>query len=477
MKPHALEARIENLLGSSPSSSAESIPSRPPPPIPDHEIIAFIGRGSYGEVWLARSVIGALHAVKVVWRCRFASERPYEREFNGIVQFEPISRSHPGVVNVLHVGRDDAAGCFFYVMELADDAGQRSDGVMESRSNGQNLASQYSNTPPFQHSSSYSPRTLGSDLKARTWLPVTDAVSLGVQLAGALGHLHRHGLVHRDVKPSNVIFVHGQPKLADIGLVTGVHEERSFVGTEGFIPPEGPGSERADLFALGRLLYEAATGKNRCDFPGLPDDLDRWPKSERERLIELNEVLARACAPEAKDRHSNAAELAGDLNLILAGRSVRRAYQVERQLRRATWVTVAALVLVFAAIFSNWLQRRQRELSDAHARREAALREQAQMSLARAEAAERESQHQLYTALLEHARAAVLTGEVGHRVRALDAVRRAGAISNSAALRGVAVAALALPDLRFEREWPTTPDTTLANLDPAFERIALCRGT
>src|SRR5882672_8722009 len=134
---------------------------------------------------------------------------------------------------------------------------------------------------------SCSPRTLASDLKSRGRLPVTDAVSLGVQLAGALGHLHRHGLVHRDVKPSNVIFVRGQPQLADIGLVTGIHEERSFVGTEGFIPPEGPGSERADLFALGRLLYEAVTGKNRCDFPGLPDDLDRWPKSEREGLIEL----------------------------------------------------------------------------------------------------------------------------------------------------------------------------------------------
>src|SRR6266850_2879237 len=476
MKPHALAARIENLLGSSPSSSVENIPSRPPPPIPDHEIIARIGGGSYGEVWLARSITGALRAVKVVWRCHFASERPYEREFHGIVQFEPISRSHPGVVNVLHVGRDDAAGCFFYVMELADDAGQRSDGVMESWTNEQNLASQSSNTPPIQHSSSYSPRTLASELKARTWLPVTDAVSLGVQLAGALGHLHRHGLVHRDVKPSNVIFVQGQPKLADIGLVTGVHEERSFVGTEGFIPPEGPGSERGDLFALGRLLYEAGTGKNRCDFPGLPDDLDRWPKEERAELIELNEVLTRACAPEAKNRHSNAAELAGDLNLILAGRSVRRAYRIERQLRRATWVSVAALVLVVAAIFSNWLQRRQRELSDAHARREGALREEAQTALARAEAAERESQHQLYAALLEHARAAVLTGEVGHRVRALDAVRRAGAISNSAALRGVALAALALPDLRFEREWPPTPDTTLANLDPTFERLALCRG-
>src|SRR2546427_13303832 len=110
MKPDALAGRIENLLGSSPSSTARDLPSKPPPPIPDHEVIARIGGGSYGEVWLARSVTGALRAVKVVWRCRFSSERPYEREVRGIVQFEPISRFHPGVVNVLDVRRDDSAG-------------------------------------------------------------------------------------------------------------------------------------------------------------------------------------------------------------------------------------------------------------------------------------------------------------------------------------------------------------------------------
>src|SRR5947207_11636006 len=120
MNSDSLAARIENLLGSSPSSGVERMSSSPPPPIPYHESIARIGGGSYGEVWLARSITGALRAVKVVWRCHFASERPYEREFHGIVQFEPLSRSHPGVVNVLHVGRDDSAGCFFYVMELAD---------------------------------------------------------------------------------------------------------------------------------------------------------------------------------------------------------------------------------------------------------------------------------------------------------------------------------------------------------------------
>ncbi|HEY2574001.1 MAG TPA: WD40 repeat domain-containing protein, partial [Verrucomicrobiaceae bacterium] len=78
-------------------------------------------------------------------------------------------------------------------------------------------------------------------------------------------------------------------------------------------------------------------------------------------------------------------------------------------------------------------------------------------------------------ALLEQARATVLTGELGHRMRALDALRRAGAISNSAALRGIAMSALALPDLSFVRELPLAPDLTMIQLDPAFERIALCR--
>src|SRR5436190_4875007 len=171
MKPHALEARIENLLGSSPSSSAESIPSRPPPPIPDHEIIARIGGGSYGEVWLARSVTGALRAVKVVWRCHFSSERPYEREFHGIFQFEPISRSHPGVVNVLHVGRDDVAGCFFYVMELADDAEAKAISESVDYKSVPKGTVALASTSTDSSITRYSPRTLASDLKFRSRLP------------------------------------------------------------------------------------------------------------------------------------------------------------------------------------------------------------------------------------------------------------------------------------------------------------------
>src|SRR5882724_97743 len=93
---------------------AESVgPLRPhsdaPPAIPDHELLRRIGSGSYGEVWLARDVLGQYRAVKIVYRHSFDQDKPYEREVAGIRKFEPISREHEGHVDILHVGRNDAA--------------------------------------------------------------------------------------------------------------------------------------------------------------------------------------------------------------------------------------------------------------------------------------------------------------------------------------------------------------------------------
>ncbi len=86
-----------------------------PPDIPDHHLLRRIGRGSYGEVWLARNVVGSFRAVKIVHRDTFEDSRPYEREFAGIQRYESISRSHEGLTDVLQIGRHDAAGYFYYV--------------------------------------------------------------------------------------------------------------------------------------------------------------------------------------------------------------------------------------------------------------------------------------------------------------------------------------------------------------------------
>src|SRR5436190_21818711 len=83
------------------------------PEIPDHQLLRCIGSGAYGEVWLARSVIGTYRAVKIVHRRTFESDRPYEREFQGMQKFEPVSRSHEGLTDILQVGRNDDAGYYY----------------------------------------------------------------------------------------------------------------------------------------------------------------------------------------------------------------------------------------------------------------------------------------------------------------------------------------------------------------------------
>src|SRR5205814_655550 len=88
-------------------------------------------------------------------------------------------------------------------------------------------------------------------------LPAARVLELGLALTEALAHLHAQGLVHRDIKPSNIIFVNGRAKLADIGLVTDASDTCSIVGTEGYLPLDGPGTPQADIFALGKVLYEA----------------------------------------------------------------------------------------------------------------------------------------------------------------------------------------------------------------------------
>jgi len=177
----------------------------------------------------------------------------------------------------------------------------------------------------------YAPRTLKSDLMFRSRLPFEESVSIGIALTTALEHLHQNGLVHRDVKPSNIIFVNGLPKLADIGLVTGMDTTRSYVGTEGFAAPEGPGTLQADIYSLGKVLYEIATGRDRQEFPELPTEIRDLP--DREGLIELNAVIARACRHDPKDRYTSAAAMRADLELLRSGKSLARLRRTEHQLR------------------------------------------------------------------------------------------------------------------------------------------------
>lgn len=262
--------------------------------IPDYELVIEVARGSYGQVWLARSVSGAWRAIKIVQKALFDDARPYQREFNGIRQYESVSRGHQGLIDVLHVGCNEEEGYFYYVMELADDQ------VV-----GQSIGS-----------ADYSPRTLQSDLNSRGSLPADECAYIGAQLADALHYLHEKGLVHRDIKPSNIVYVNGCLKLADMGLISGAGFTSSTVGTLGFLPEEGSGDWRGDLYAIGKVLYEASTGMDRNSFPDLPSHARINPAAGA--FMKLNQVYLRACSLNERDGFSGAAQLATALKQINA---------------------------------------------------------------------------------------------------------------------------------------------------------------
>ena len=329
--------------------------------IPDHELMEQIGAGSYGEVWRARNIVGTQRAVKIVYRARFDSDRPYDREFAGIQKFEPVSRSHDGLVDVLHLGRAGDNSHFYYVMELAD--GLSPAEITRLQLQGVQPDSSSKTGSQVTQVGDYVPKTLRAWLKVRGRLPLNEAIELGIAITGALGHLHRGGLVHRDVKPSNIIFVSGQPKLADIGLVTGIDEAKSFVGTEGYIPPEGPGTPQADLYSLGKVLYEAATGKDRHAFPELPEEFRAT--QEGGAFSEFNEILLRSCASEPAKRYATAEQMRAELLLLQSGRSIRGLRANERLVRRLKLSGIVGTVcLVIAAAVALLQHQRATERAE-----------------------------------------------------------------------------------------------------------------
>jgi serine/threonine protein kinase len=273
-------------------SAAEN---RQAPHVPNHEMVRSIGRGSYGEIWLARSLTGTWRAVKIVDRRTFESDKAFQREFEGMAKFEPISREDAGFVDILHVGRGEHGDFFYYVMELADD--HLGCGVIDP--------------------ATYVPKTIKTELSRRSRLLADECITIGLSLTKALSALHREGLVHRDIKPANIIFVGGEPKIADIGLVAASGQD-SYVGTEGYVPPEGPGSVQSDIYSLGKVLYELAMGKDRMDFPAVNTQIADLP--DRATLLRLNEVLLHACANDCSERYTSAEEMHDDLLRLRDGK-------------------------------------------------------------------------------------------------------------------------------------------------------------
>lgn len=305
--------------GPRPPRNRGTATQRKAPSIPDHEVLRQIGHGSFGEVWLAKAVTGVYRAVKVIHREDFDRERDFEREFEAIKKYEPISRQHPGLVHILQVGRDDDRGIYYYIMEVADDLDEG---------------------PEFDPES-YTPFTFRSQLLGFEEIDLELCIEHGAQLAEALEFLHERDLIHRDVKLSNVIIADGQAKLADVGLI-GRLGDRSFVGTEGYVPPEGAGTASADIYSLGMVLYELATGKDRLDFPDVPtrfrelDDPTLWRR--------VNRVVCKACDRKVDQRFKTAGEMAMAL----------RGEEPEKKPRKWPWIAGGAAAAALATLLLVW---------------------------------------------------------------------------------------------------------------------------
>lgn len=263
------------------------------PDTPDYELLnPPFGQGAYGKVWLARNAVGQWQALKAIYLASFGDEDPYEREFNGIQKYKPISDKHPGLLRVDFVSQKKPGGYFYYVMELGDP-----------------LKAGWEREP-----STYKPRDLVSerDQAKGQKLPARECIRIGLALTDALDFLHRQGLTHRDIKPQNIIFVNGRPKLADMGLIAEIRppeQKRTYVGTPGYMPPppESPGTPQADIYALGMLLYVLSTGGSPKQFPEISTKLAE--STTVPDFFQLNTVILKACQPDCAERFASAAEM------------------------------------------------------------------------------------------------------------------------------------------------------------------------
>src|SRR5439155_13493090 len=115
-----------------------------------------------------------------------------------------------------------------------------------------------------------------------------------------------------DIKPQNIIFVNGGPKLADVGLVAEIlppDQEGSWVGTPGYLPPppEPPGTPHADIYALGMVMYVISTGGDPAFFPDLSTSL--LERTGHADFLRLNAIITKACQPDRAQRYASAAAL------------------------------------------------------------------------------------------------------------------------------------------------------------------------
>ncbi len=415
-------------LGATAASLSENRNSRPA--VPGYDLLYELGRGSMGVVWLARDTgLDRLVALKLI----AAGGDPrlgarLLREGRAIAQLR-----HPHIVAVHALGEADGAA--FLAMDF--------------------LA--------------------GGDLQTalkKDPLAPRAAAALVRKLADALAHAHAAGVLHRDLKPGNILLDEaGTPQLADFGLaapLTGAGDltaRGEVAGTPAFLAPELlGGADRAapasDIYGLGAVLYAGLTG--RAPFVGesaasilaqVAADEPPPPRLLNPAVPRDLETLCLKCLEKnPARRYAAATALRDDLDRFLRdepllARPVGRAEKLFRWGRRKpalAAVSALALALLLTLAIGGpvtaWRMARAREAAEA-------ARQEAQAATAR-------TREQLRAALLARSQATRLTGKMGQRRDALAAAGEAARIRPGLDARNEIIAALTLPEFTLSARWP-----------------------
>jgi eukaryotic-like serine/threonine-protein kinase len=305
-----------------------------------YELEELVGTGGMSTVFRARDrLLERQVAIKVL-------HEHYSRDEDYVERFRREARaaaklSHPNIVTV--IDRGEADGRQFIVFEYVD---------------GVNL------------------KQLVAD-KGR--LPVRDALELGIQIGRALAFAHAQGLVHRDVKPQNVLIRGGDAKVTDFGIArsldvqAGLTQTGTVLGTSEYISPEQATGrqvdDRTDVYSLGVLLHELLAG--RPPYTGdsfvsvamrhVGDPVPSIIQARADVPLRVDAALRRAMAKDPDDRFQTMDELVAELSACLAGlgdvdddRTVIVAPKVEPRgrpaRRRRRWSPLVFLLLAVAAV-------------------------------------------------------------------------------------------------------------------------------
>lgn len=278
-----------------------SLPPRTPERIGPYQILALIGTGGMSNVYRARKDGAAEDiALKVLSEERVQKSPVFLGRFQREVSAMMALR-HPNIVAIQDAGEVD--GYYFLAMELME---------------GQSL----------------------KERSAQGTMGAVELLSVSRQITEALAYCHNQGVLHRDLKPTNVFLLPGgTAKLLDFGLAKAAHDEPLTsvgrrIGTPRYMPPEvvrGTSPDtRSEIYQLGLMFYEAATGRPAFPDPDVMTVLRRVVSEEPPAIAFFNEslppplvLMIKNCIAKLPDsRYQSCAELLDDLDRIHAGQNI-----------------------------------------------------------------------------------------------------------------------------------------------------------